>query len=47
MVAGMKEPEAISLGRRFGQIAIFRVEQGRLTVVGCQGSWRYSRSLVH
>lgn len=45
MVAGVKEPEAVSLGRRFGQIAIFRVEQGRLTVVGCQGSWRYSRSL--
>jgi hypothetical protein len=45
IVAGMKESEAVDLGRRFGQIAIFRIEQGRLTVVGCQGNWRLSRPL--
>ena len=45
IVAGMKESEAVDLGRRFGQIAIFRIEQGRLTVVGCQGNWRSTRPL--
>jgi hypothetical protein len=45
IVAGIKESEAVDLGRRFGQIAIFRIEQGRLNVVGCQGNWRLSRPL--
>jgi hypothetical protein len=45
IVAGMKESAAIEMGRRFGQIAIFRVEAKKFTIVGCQGPWRHSRTL--
>lgn len=45
IVAGIKELDAVNLGKRFGQIAIFRVEQRKLMVVGCQGPWRRSRAL--
>jgi len=45
IVSGIKDADAVELGRRFGQIAIFRVEKGKLTVVGCQGPWRRSRTL--
>lgn len=45
IVSGMKESDAVELGRRFGQIAIFRVEATKFTIVGCQGPWRKSRTL--
>jgi len=42
-VAGLTEADVLAAGRRSGQLAVFRIEWGTLTVVGCDDQWRVSR----
>lgn len=40
---GIAEEEAIALGVKYRQVAIFRLDAERQTVIGCDGSWMKSR----
>ena len=44
-VVGLSDRQAQALGRRFGQVAVFRVKNGLQTVLSCDGTWRVSRTL--
>lgn len=42
-VVGLTDEEAMALGRRFGQMAVFRITSSRQTVLGCFDNWQVSR----
>jgi Family of unknown function (DUF6308)/Protein of unknown function (DUF3293) len=42
-VFGLEDDQAMDLGRRYGQVAVFRVSEARQTVLGCDMDWRISR----
>lgn len=44
-VVGLRDDEARSIGAAFGQIAVFRIQQGSQTVLSCEESWTLSRRL--
>ena len=42
-VVGMTDAAAIELGRKYGQVATFRISQSLQSVVGCLSEWEVSR----
>lgn len=42
-VVGLSDEAAISLGKKYRQIAVFRISQSRQTVMGCFSDWKVSR----
>lgn len=44
-VTGLTDDQARALGLCFGQWAVFRIEPGRQTVIGCDEGWECSRPL--
>jgi hypothetical protein len=44
-VAGLTDDQARALGLAYGQWAVFRIEPGRQTVLGCEEGWVCSRPL--
>lgn len=44
-VVGWSDDEAREIGRRFGQVAVFRFEAGLQTVVACFEDWTVSRPI--
>lgn len=45
LVRGLRDAEARSIGEQFGQVAVFRLANGRQTVLACTDGWSVSRSL--
>lgn len=46
LVTGLTDDEARSIGREFGQVAVFRIADGVQCVLACSESWSVSRPLV-
>ena len=44
-VVGLKDEQAIELGLRYRQVAVFRITQSTQTVLGCHENWEVSRAL--
>ena len=44
-VVGLSDDDARAIGATYGQVAIFRLERGTLTVLGCTEDWVMSRPL--
>lgn len=44
-VVGMKDEQAVELGFKYGQVAIFRIDPRRQHVLGCLSRWEISRDL--
>lgn len=44
-VVGMSDEVAISLGKKYGQLAVFKITQSRQTVMGCFSEWKVSRDV--
>ena len=42
-VVGMTDEVAIELGKKYGQVAIFRITQSLQSVLGCLSEWEVSR----
>lgn len=42
-LCSLSDEKAMELGRRYGQIAVFRITGSRQTVLGCDGGWTVSR----
>lgn len=42
-VFGLSDTQAVDLGRRYGQVAVFRISESRQTVLACDGEWQVSR----
>ena len=44
-VVGLTDEVAIELGKKYGQVAIFRITQSLQSVIGCLSEWEVSRSV--
>jgi len=42
-VRGLTDKQAVELGRKYGQVAIFRIDHLRQTVLSCFDEWSISR----
>ena len=45
-VTGVLDESAIELGLKYGQVAIFRLDADRQTVLSCDGTWSRSRGYL-
>ena len=44
-VVGLTDNAAIELGKKYGQVAIFRITESRQSVLGCLSDWEVSRGV--
>ena len=44
-VAGLKDNAAVELGKKYGQVAVFRITESRQSLLGCLSEWEVSRGV--
>ena len=44
-VIGLTDKVAMELGKKYGQIAVFRITESRQSVIGCLTEWEVSRGV--
>ena len=44
-VIGLTDKVAVELGKKYGQVAIFRITESRQSVIGCLTEWEVSRGV--
>ena len=44
-VIGLTDTTAIELGRKYGQVAVFRISESQQSVLGCLSEWEVSRGV--
>ena len=44
-VIGLTDKNAIELGKKYGQVAVFRITESRQSVLGCLSDWEVSRGV--
>ena len=44
-VIGLTDKAAIELGKKYGQVAVFRITESQQSVLGCLSEWEVSRGV--
>jgi hypothetical protein len=44
-VVGLTDNAAVELGKKYGQVAVFRITESRQSVLGCLSEWEVSRGV--
>ena len=44
-VVGLTDNAAVELGKKYGQVAVFRITESCLSVLGCLSEWEVSRGV--
>ena len=44
-VIGLTDKTAIELGKKYGQVAVFRITESQQSVLGCLSEWEVSRGV--
>jgi hypothetical protein len=44
-VIGLTDKVAVELGKKYGQVAVFRITESRQSVIGCLNEWEVSRGV--
>lgn len=44
-VVGLTDNAAVELGKKYGQVAVFRITESRQSVLGCLSEWKVSRGV--
>lgn len=44
-VVGLTDNAAVELGKKYGQVAVFRITDSRQSVLGCLSEWEVSRGV--